>query len=823
MTGPGALACRIDQRRRRMFGNESWNGLDYLDVADDQKSLCLHFFGGIPKGIAPDNVRISGGRRIRDIQVVDVRLDPSRDEELDDCLRIMLDRPGDFSTYRLCLVDVPGIDPRFSCLDFSFKTGCASDLDCGVGEPCPPPAYAEPEMNYLAKDYAGFLQLIYDRLALILPDWRERHAADLQVTLVEILAYAGDYLSYYQDAVATEAYLGTARQRISIRRHLRLIDYPLHEGCNARAFVTVGTTADFTMDSPADFYFVTAGPGVETDDGGFVRADSLAQLPARDHAVFEPLTAGGGYDFYAAHSRIAFYDWGDAECCLPKGATRATLLDHAAEPDAEAEARLKLQPGDYLIFEEQLGPVTGNAADADPAHRHVVRLTDVTRVYDALLETLALEIEWAAEDALPFPLCISSRRPAPECDSVRDVSIARGNVLPVDHGETLRQTLDPVPGHEAPVECACEGSIVETRREALAYAPALGRGPLTFAEPPPAGASAAALFVRDPRAALPMVTLADSEGSWTPRRDLLASGTEDRHFVAEIDDEGVAHLRFGEGRHGRAPEIGAAPTATYRRGNGSAGNVGREAISRLVLRSGKIDGPAITVRNPLPAAGGTDPEPAEEARLSAPGMIQARRERAIVADDYAELAARDSRLQAAMGRLRWTGSWHEARVAIDPGGSQDPAPGLIEGVAAGLHRYRRIGHDLAVTAARSVPLRLVLRVCVLPHFSRAQVKSALLDVFSARPLAGGARGFFHPDHWRFGQSVALSRIVAAAMAVEGIETVRVVALHRLNGPDDGAALESGRLTLRPEEIARLDNDPDYPENGELELDLGGGR
>ena len=62
---------------------------------------------------------------------------------------------------------------------------------------------------------------------------------DLGITLVEVLAYVGDYLSYYQDAVATEAYLDTARQRISVRRHARLVDYLMHEGCNARAWVCV--------------------------------------------------------------------------------------------------------------------------------------------------------------------------------------------------------------------------------------------------------------------------------------------------------------------------------------------------------------------------------------------------------------------------------------------------------------------------------------------------------------------------------------------------------------------------------------------------------
>ena len=96
-----------------------------------------------------------------------------------------------------------------------------------------------PEINYLAKDYAGFRRLLLDHLSLWLPDWNEEHPADLGHALVEVLAYAADHLSYYQDAVATEAYLGTARLRRSVKRHVRLLDYAWHEGCNARVWVQV--------------------------------------------------------------------------------------------------------------------------------------------------------------------------------------------------------------------------------------------------------------------------------------------------------------------------------------------------------------------------------------------------------------------------------------------------------------------------------------------------------------------------------------------------------------------------------------------------------
>ena len=43
------------------------------------------------------------------------------------------------------------------------------------------------------------------KLALTMPDWKERHIPDVGIALVELFAYTGDYLSYYQDAVATEA------------------------------------------------------------------------------------------------------------------------------------------------------------------------------------------------------------------------------------------------------------------------------------------------------------------------------------------------------------------------------------------------------------------------------------------------------------------------------------------------------------------------------------------------------------------------------------------------------------------------------------------
>src|SRR5207245_6729960 len=101
------------------------------------------------------------------------------------------------------------------------KVACPSDFDCKTELTCSTEDVAQPEINYLAKDYASFRQLMLDRMALLTPQWRERNTADLGIALIELLTFVGDYLSYQQDAVATEAYLGTARRRASVRRHAR--------------------------------------------------------------------------------------------------------------------------------------------------------------------------------------------------------------------------------------------------------------------------------------------------------------------------------------------------------------------------------------------------------------------------------------------------------------------------------------------------------------------------------------------------------------------------------------------------------------------------
>ncbi|HTP10316.1 MAG TPA: putative baseplate assembly protein [Anaerolineae bacterium] len=881
-----AELCHDEQRRQQVRAREL-NGLDYVEVNTDNRTLTVFFLMKAPAHIHKENVRIEGGRRITDIKVESASVCTTKDEDRDDCMKVRVDKLGDFSTYQLCVIEVDkdghpivtidehgrqhykpmaGFDPRYACVEFSSKAGCATDLDCGLEPACPSEVLPLPEIDYLAKDYASFRQIILDRLALIMPEWRERHVPDIGIALVEVLAYVGDYLSYYQDAVATEAYLDTARQRISVRRHARLVDYLLHEGCNARAWVFIHTRQNTTL-KREDVSFVTGRHDGVAWPSAVLRPDDVRSVPRDAYEAFEPLGAEKIH-LYTAHNRICFYTWGDRECCLPRGATSATLRDEWIEetPDEQTSDQKKAsqqsqteQPGaskhhkprkldqlsknDLLLFEEVRDPKTGSPDDADPAHRHVVRLTSVTRLIDKLYDQPVVEIEWALEDALPFPLCLSAVSAAPECKYLEVVSVARGNIVLVDHGRTLGR-IDPdegkyedlgeVPTVQVVPPCKDDDCPAEVETVAGRYQPILKEGPLTFAESLGVNVPAARLLTQDPRHALPLIHLQgnppghESWKAWQPRYDLLSSGSEDPHYVVEIDNDSRAHLRFGDGELGRAPQAGTKFRANYRVGNGPVGNVGTKMIRYIVLThlyDSELD---LAPRNPLPAMGGTAPESIIEAKFFAPYAFRNVLERAVTADDYAALAARDEswqsdkRVQRAASALRWTGSWYEALVAVDPIEKIEADANLLHDITARLQAYRRMGHDLTVKPAQYVPLDIELIVCVQPDYLAGHVKAAILDVLSNRRLPDGQLGFFHPDNLTFGDGVYLSKLIATVRAVPGVENVVAQVFQRYHELSN-QEIENGVIPLGALEVARLDNDPDFPENGVLKLEMEGGR
>jgi hypothetical protein len=94
-------------------------------------------------------------------------------------------------------------------------------------------------------------------------------------------------------------------------------------------------------------------------------------------------------------------------------------------------------------------------------------------------------------------------------------------------------------------------------------------------------------------------------------------------------------------------------------------------------------------------------------------------------------------------------------------------------------------------------------------------------VFSNHLGRDGTPGLFHPDRFTFGQTVYLSPLYRAVLAVDGVSSARFLTFRRHGNPDGGKALKEGRIVLHRLEIARLDNDPSFPEHGTFRVNTGG--
>jgi hypothetical protein len=71
----------------------------------------------------------------------------------------------------------------------------------------------------------------------VLQAWTSRDSDDYGIALMEMWAYIGDILTFYQERIANEAYLRTAILPESIRRLASFLDYRPFPGIAATAFL----------------------------------------------------------------------------------------------------------------------------------------------------------------------------------------------------------------------------------------------------------------------------------------------------------------------------------------------------------------------------------------------------------------------------------------------------------------------------------------------------------------------------------------------------------------------------------------------------------
>ena len=403
--------------------------------------------------------------------------------------------------------------------------------------------------------------------------------------------------------------------------------------------------------------------------------------------------------------------------------------------------------------------------------------------------------------------------------------VARGPVPPA-RGRSRRADVQPL------VHDLLEERGFTFRAGPPSFAAATAPAPSATASPSPCCGSRAArspccaarvraaTIAADPRAARPAValegTLLGQTEPWTPQLDLLGERRRRRaEFVVEVENDGAATLRFGD-------DVARPPAGAAR----VRGDVPRRQRRRRQrrrrrdrARRRRSNGAILGATNPLPAAGGTDPEPADAVRRDAPEAYLVQ-QRAVT-----------------RGRLR---ARERARPARPARGRDVPLDGLVA------HRLRhrrprrrpagrRRVRDRAARPPRAVPdgrlrprgrrpaLRAARRRAARLRRSRSTSARTCRPPCSTCSRAARARtarsASSIPTASRSARPSTSPRSSPRRRQCRASQSVTPKAFQRQRD-DATSALDTGVLPMGRLEIARLDDDPSFPERGVLVLDGG---
>ncbi len=753
-----------------------WQGIRFVSIAffegAEFPAVVTVHLNQPATGLTAADFDVRGGRRLPP-PAHEILVDRP---DLDDHTAVVRFRGiGDHAAYAIVLLSGGSapLHPFFASGEFRFTIDCeVGDCRDPVGAARRPPAQP-PAVDLLTKDYNGFVRLLADWVKVRNPRVTDLSPASFERMLLDLIAWAGDMSSYYQDRVANEAFIETARQRFSLRQHAVLLGSTVDDGR--------GPTTVLAFDVGASGF---------VPDGLQVRMRTSADELPVTFSVARRTRVLAANDSTALRV-AAFPGARDAE--LPAGATTMLLWGHDAE----------LATGDRLAF-------------LQGSFSQIVTLAAAPRRIAAAGWVADPEDEFAAGD--PPSKVTELRWSEPLAQAVRPWSdeplTLHANLVDAVFGVPHRAVVGAHPGSDAvPLVLTRRTSIV-TRRPGggeLLRALRVPEWPVVHDDDGEGGSR-------------PALELRVSDVVWTVREHLHASHSFDLHYTAAADEDGSVWLRFGDGVNGRELAMAGPgePEATielrYRVGSAWAGNVGLRTLVEIVRPPTGTDEQvaldalgATAVTNVVPAAGGRAPHDLAREKQELPASLRhGPLQRAVALDDYATVAMQVPGAGRAVARSRG-GLFNTVMVLVDPEG----ADALGEELRGRLHDHldglRMAGREHIVLAAEYVPLEVELVLCAQPGFGLHLVRDRVLA--ELRPGTNDRPGWFHPDRLSFGDAVRLGDVLAFVQGIPGVRSVRATAFRPL-GEREGTAVRDV-IRLGGTRVARLDADPDFPEYGTL--------
>ena len=160
------------------------------------------------------------------------------------------------------------------------------------------------------------------------------------------------------------------------------------------------------------------------------------------------------------------------------------------------------------------------------------------------------------------------------------------------------------------------------------------------------------------------------------------------------------------------------------------------------------------------------------------------------------------------------------RVVIDPAGTTILSETLRASVENALDAVHLIGEDIEVRAPQYVPLIITAAICVAGEYWIDDVAPVVESAFTNGYTPDGTQAFFNPDRWTFGQALHASQIEGWLKKIEGVE--HVIEVHMTRWWDQSVT-SNEVITVAPEEIVLVTNDPSRLELGRISFAYQGGR
>ena len=302
---------------------------------------------------------------------------------------------------------------------------------------------------------------------------------------------------------------------------------------------------------------------------------------------------------------------------------------------------------------------------------------------------------------------------------------------------------------------------------------------------------------------------------WQELPTLFESRPDDRVYVLRTDEQGKWWVVFGDGVRGaRLPSGVNNVRATYRQGLGRDGNLDADQLTQLKTRPLGLK----SVANPLPAQGGSDAEPADQARRSMP-LGTRTLGRTVSLLDYEDFALAFAGVAKAQARVLQLpgGPTVAITLAGQDGASIASGNPIWEGLDGALKANGDPHVRIALLPYQASTFRIGLKV---KHDPAYELEAVLAAVEAALRTQYGF------DRRALGQPVQQSDVIATAHSVPGVVAVDLDYLYGGTAPwfqvfkskqrrllaaqmrvVAGVPRAAELLTLHPGPLARLEEMP----------------